>query len=52
MNKDEDIETMFSRFQILVSGLQVLNKSYTTFDHVKKIFRSLPITYIPKVKST
>lgn len=37
MKEDEDIETMFSRFQVLVSGLQVLSKSYTTFDHVKKI---------------
>jgi hypothetical protein len=31
------IETMFSRFQILVSGLQVLDKSYTEADHVRKI---------------
>ena len=49
MKEDEDIETMFSRFQILVSGLQVLNKSYTTSDHVKKILRSLPIRYKQKV---
>jgi hypothetical protein len=28
MKDGEDIETMFSRFQILVSGLQVLDKSY------------------------
>jgi hypothetical protein len=37
MKDGEDIETMFSRFQVLVSGLQVLNKSYIVADHVKKI---------------
>ena len=35
MKDGEDIETMFSRFQILVSGLQVLDKSYTVADHVR-----------------
>ena len=49
MKDDEDIETMFSRFQILVSGLQVLNKSYSTADHVKKILRTLPQKFRPKV---
>jgi hypothetical protein len=42
MKDDEDIETMFARFQTLVSGLQVLKKSYIVPDHVKKILRSLP----------
>ncbi|PNX64659.1 aspartyl-tRNA synthetase, partial [Trifolium pratense] len=37
MEKDEDIETMFTRFQTLVSGLKVLKRSYTTYDHVQKI---------------
>lgn len=49
MKEDEDIETMFSRFQILVSGLHVVNKSYTMFDHDKKILRSLLFIYRPKV---
>ncbi|XP_050889937.1 uncharacterized protein LOC127095267 [Lathyrus oleraceus] len=49
MKEDGDIETMFSRFQVLVFGLQVLNKSYTMSDHVKKIIRSLPIRYKPKM---
>jgi hypothetical protein len=40
---------MFSRFQVLVSGLQVLDKSYTTTDHVRKILRSLPPKWRPKV---
>lgn len=49
MENDENIETMFSRFQILVFGLHILNKSYTTSDHVKKILRSLPVRYRQKV---
>ena len=42
MEDDESVETMFSRFQTLVAGLKVLNKGYSTTDHVKKIIRSLP----------
>ncbi|KAK2375014.1 gag-protease polyprotein [Trifolium repens] len=49
MKDGEDIEAMFSRFQVLVSGLQVLDKSYTTTDHVRKIPRSLPPKWRPKV---
>ncbi|PNX78949.1 serine/threonine protein kinase SRPK1 [Trifolium pratense] len=49
MEKDEDIETMFTRFQTLVSGLKVLKRSYTTYDHVQKILRSLPLMWRPKV---
>ncbi|PNX54828.1 serine/threonine protein kinase SRPK1, partial [Trifolium pratense] len=49
MEKDEDIETMFTRFQTLVSGLKVLKRSYTTYDHVQKILRSLPLVWRPKV---
>ncbi|MCI77224.1 aspartyl-tRNA synthetase, partial [Trifolium medium] len=40
---------MFTRFQTLVSGLKVLKKSYTTYDHVPKILRSLPQQWRPKV---
>lgn len=49
MKEDEDIETMFSRFQVLVFRLKLLNKSCTTYDHVKKILRSLLVRYRPKV---
>jgi hypothetical protein len=42
MKEDEDIETMYLRFQTLVSGLQILKKIYVASDHVKKILRSLP----------
>jgi hypothetical protein len=49
MKEDENIETMYSRFKILVAGLSVLKKSYTTSDHVRKILRSLPVRWRPKV---
>ena len=49
MKEDESIETMYSRFQTLVSGLQILKKSYVASDHVSKILRSLPAKWRPKV---
>ena len=49
MEGDEIIETMFSRFQMLVAGLKVLDKGYSTGDHVKKIIRSLPKKWRPMV---
>lgn len=42
MEDEETIENMFSRFQNLVPGLKVMDKGYSTADHVKKIIRSLP----------
>lgn len=42
MEDNETIKNMFSRFQTLVAGLKVLDKGYSTVDHVKKIIRSLP----------
>ena len=49
MKEDESIETMYSRFQTLVSGLQILKKSYVASDHMNKILRSLPAKWRPKV---
>ena len=49
MEEYETIETMFSRFQILVAGLKVLDKGYSTANHVKKIIRSLPMKWRPMV---
>ncbi|KAK2434968.1 gag-protease polyprotein [Trifolium repens] len=49
MKDNENIESMYSRFKILVAGLQVLKRSYTTSDHVRKILRSLPLRWRPKV---
>ena len=42
MEEDETVEEMFSRFQILVAGLKVLDKGYYVADHVKKVIRSIP----------
>lgn len=42
MDDNETIENMFSRFQTLFEGLKVLDKVYSTADHVRKIIRSLP----------
>jgi len=49
MKDDESIEQMYSRFQTLVSGLQIPKKSYLASDHVRKIPRSLPARWRPKV---
>ena len=49
MEESESIKTMFSRFQILVAGLKVLDKGYSIADHVKKIIRSLPKQWRPMV---
>src|ERR1044072_4183536 len=49
MEEEESVETMFSRFQMLVAGLRVLDKGYSTTDHVKKIIRSLPKKWRPMV---
>ena len=49
MKDDESIEAMYSRFQTLVSGLQILKKSYVASDHVSKILRCLPARWRPKV---
>src|SRR3954463_12329224 len=49
MEDDENIETMFSRFQTLTPRLRVLDKGYTKADHVKKIIRSFPRRWGPMV---
>jgi len=49
IKEDEDIEIMYSRFQTLVSGLQVMNKNYYVLDHVKKIIGSFLARFRPKV---
>src|ERR1044072_1821999 len=49
MEDHESVEAMFSRFQMLIAGLRVLNKRYSTSDHVKKIIRSLPAKWRPMV---
>jgi len=51
MKDDESIEAMYLIFQTLVSGLQILKKSYVASDHVSKILRSLPVRWRPKVNA-
>jgi len=46
MKDDESIEQMYSRFQTLVFGLQILKKSYVTSYHASKILRSLHARYL------
>jgi len=48
MKDDESIKKMYSRFQTLVSGLQILKKSYVASDHVTNILRSLPARWRPE----
>ena len=52
MKEDDDIETMYSWFQTLVSGLQIMKKSYIAYDHVNNILRSLPAKWRPKATAT
>ncbi|XP_050890418.1 uncharacterized protein LOC127095830 [Lathyrus oleraceus] len=49
MEDDETVETTFSRFQMFVAGLKILDKGYSMVDRVKKIIRSLPKKWRPMV---
>src|SRR3954468_13123696 len=49
IEEDEFVETIFSRFQILVARLKVLDKGCSTSDHVKEIIRSLAVKWRPMV---
>ncbi|XP_058776384.1 uncharacterized protein LOC131650702 [Vicia villosa] len=49
MKDDEYVETIFSRFQMIVAGLKVLDKGYSISYHIKKIIRSLPKKWRPMV---
>ena len=41
MKQDESISDMFSRLTILTNGLRSLEKSYSEYEIVRKILRSL-----------
>lgn len=49
MEDEETVENMFSKLQTLVVGLKVLDKGYSTADHVKNIIISLPKHWRPMV---
>ena len=49
MQPGESITQMFSRFTDITNGLAGLGKSYEMGDMVRKILRSLPSSWTPKV---
>ncbi|GAV57403.1 zf-CCHC domain-containing protein/DUF4219 domain-containing protein/UBN2 domain-containing protein, partial [Cephalotus follicularis] len=49
MNENEDIKSMFSRFTNIINALQVLDKTYSNSEMVRKILRCLPKSWMPKV---
>ena len=49
MKENESIKDMYTRFNDIVSTLEDLGKIYTTGEKVRKILRSLPMTWDPKV---
>ena len=49
MEIDESIPSMFTRFTNIINALKSLGKSYTNGEMVRKIIRSLPKGWQPKV---
>lgn len=45
----KQIEDMISRFTIIINGLKSLAKSYSIQEQIRKILRSLPRAWRPKV---
>jgi len=51
MKSDETISEMYDRFMEIIGGIQSLGKAFTNEELVKKILRSLPKEWLPKVTS-
>ena len=49
MKQNESISSMFSHFTNIINRLKCLGKMYSNSDLVKKVLRSLPRTWEPKV---
>ena len=49
MKPSETIGDMFTHFKDVVNGLKGLGKSFSDFELVNKILRSLPKSWDPKV---
>ena len=49
INPDEIISEIFSRLTVLTNGLKSLGKSYSEYEIVRKIFRSLTSAWHTKV---
>ncbi|XP_057999048.1 uncharacterized protein LOC131177895 [Hevea brasiliensis] len=51
MELDETISEMYDRFVEIIGGIKSLGKTFTNEELVKKILRSLPKEWLPKVTS-
>ncbi|XP_057990550.1 uncharacterized protein LOC131172935 [Hevea brasiliensis] len=51
MKSDETISEMYDRFVEIIGGIKSLRKTFTNEELVKKILRSLPKEWLPKVTS-
>ncbi|XP_057993753.1 uncharacterized protein LOC131174439 [Hevea brasiliensis] len=51
MKLDETISEMYDRFAEIIGGIESLGKTFTNEELVKKILRSLPKEWLPKVTS-
>ena len=49
IEQNESIACMFTRFTDIINGLKCLGKTYPNSDLVKKVLRSLPRSWEPKV---
>ncbi|KAK8930882.1 hypothetical protein KSP39_PZI016435 [Platanthera zijinensis] len=49
MEVDEDVDSMYTRFNKIVNDSRILGKSFSNGDLVRKILRSLPLKFNPKV---
>nr|KYP43265.1 hypothetical protein KK1_035293 [Cajanus cajan] len=49
MEENESIQTMYGRFQTIVTEISFLGRTYDNFDHIDKLLRSLPRKWRPQV---
>ncbi|KAK8952090.1 hypothetical protein KSP39_PZI003293 [Platanthera zijinensis] len=49
MEVDEDVDSMYTRFSKIINDSKILGKSFSNGDLVRKILRSLPPKFNPKV---
>ena len=49
MEKEETIKMMSNHFNLIMNELTCLGKIYTIEDQVRKILRSLPVSWVPKI---
>nr|KYP65663.1 hypothetical protein KK1_011921 [Cajanus cajan] len=49
MQEQETIESMYKRFTVIMNELSDLGKKHTTHQKIKKILKSLPKIWRPKI---